>query len=83
MSEFNQCQTRLKELYQQGIKGHVFEFTAYLVLYQVFTKSFTGLTRLLQELPSVVRKHTFVQHAIDVYTAIVTSNYYRLFTFVT
>lgn len=42
MSEFNQCQNVLKELYNDGIKGNEFEFLGYRFLYYIYTKSNLG-----------------------------------------
>lgn len=108
MSEFNQCQTVLKELYADGIEGRVAEFTAYRILYLVFTNSFIDLTRFLQELVAfkklknkkskktsvvldktstteevgpTVRDHSYVKHAMQVYSAYASGNFYRIFKF--
>ena len=41
--EFNQCQTCLKSLYTEGYNGHPDEFTAYKIIYDIYTDNYLGI----------------------------------------
>lgn len=43
LGEYNQCQTRLSELYEEGIKGSRLEFLAYRILYLLYTQNRSGI----------------------------------------
>ena len=79
MSEYNQCQTQLKELYSEGIQGNVEEFTAYRVMYLFFTNGTVELAQVLKSMPRKVRTHSFVVHALRVGQALSMPNYHDLF----
>lgn len=76
--EFNQCQTCLRRLYNKGVSGQVAEFTAYNILYYIYTKSNTDLNSCLSSLTKELKKDEVVQHALALRSACALCNY-RLF----
>lgn len=76
--EFNQCQTCLRRLYNKGISGEVAEFTAYSILYYIYTKSNSDLNSCLSSLTKDLKKEEIVQHALAFRSAWALNNY-RLF----
>ncbi|XP_057311937.1 leukocyte receptor cluster member 8 homolog isoform X2 [Hydractinia symbiolongicarpus] len=77
--EFNQCQTNLKSQYKQGIVGEVAEFTAYNILYYIYTKSTADLNSCLASLTKELKKDPVVQHALAIRSACALSNYHLFF----
>ena len=76
LNEFNQCQTQLSMLYDQGIEGNVVEFIAYRILYLTHTKAWKELIGYLPKLsPSLLRAEA-IRHAMSVQSAVSTGNYY-------
>lgn len=71
----------MRELYNAGFQGSRTEFTAYRLLYLVYTEEHLDLIRLLQELTPELRKHEYIKHAISVYSAIAVKNYYKVFKY--
>jgi len=83
LNEFNQCQTRLKSLYDDmPTGGHVAEFLAYRLLYLAYSglKQHMGpLLHAIQELTVEHRQMAYVQHALQVAEALISRNYHQFF----
>ncbi|CAL1526348.1 unnamed protein product [Lymnaea stagnalis] len=77
--EFNQCQTQLKLLYHEGLKGNQLEFKAYRILYYIYTSNTLDLTTALASLSQECRKDVCIKHALDVRIAWSLNNYHRFF----
>ena len=75
IGEFNQSQTQLWQLYhfenlQLSKNSLISEFTAYRILYFVFTKRKTELTLLLKELTPEQQRINCIKHAFEVRRAV-------------
>jgi hypothetical protein len=77
--EFNQCQTCLKSLYTQGVPGEVAEFTAYNILYYIYTKESSDLNSCLASLSKELKRDEVVHHALSVRSALALNNYRSFF----
>jgi len=82
LSEYNQCQTQLKHLYRDdpSISEHVFEFTAYRVLYALVTSNQqTVIAMLKTELTPQIRRHPLIAFALKIRAALASDDYHQFF----
>ncbi|PVU98698.1 hypothetical protein BB559_001354 [Furculomyces boomerangus] len=79
LGEYNQCQTQLKQLYALGISGSEMEFFAYRILYFIYTRNESDINSTLSSMTTRHKLDGAVKHALDVRTAIATSDYHKLF----
>jgi hypothetical protein len=79
LGEFNQCQTQLIILYEEGWKGNEFEFIAYRLLYYIAQNNMSDVIRLLSDLTPPAKNNLAVKHALQVREAVVLNNYHSVF----
>ncbi|XP_049404917.1 SAC3 family protein A isoform X2 [Solanum stenotomum] len=80
LSEYNQCQSQLKTLYAEGIKGCDMEFAAYnLLCVLLHSSNNRDLLLALSRLPAEARQNDAVKHALSVRAAVSTGNYVAYF----
>lgn len=79
LGEYNQCQTQLRALYKRKLGGCAEEFTAYRILYIIYTCNRTDMNDLLADLTPADKQKSGVQHALQVRSALASGNYHRFF----
>lgn len=79
MGEYNQCQTQLRALYKQKLGGCPGEFTAYRILYFIYTCNRTGMNDALADLTLQDKENVAVRHALQTRAALATGNYHKFF----
>lgn len=79
LGEYNQCQSRLKELYNLGIPGKSKEFLAYRLLYLLHTQNKAEISHILVQLDAETLAEPCVKHALQVVSAMTQANHHRLF----
>ena len=84
MNEYNQCQTQLKHLYLEKLRGCEEEFLAYRILYYVYllgNREYQGgsadLLDVMRNISPAVREHQAVIHALEVRRCLQQENFYR------
>ncbi|GBP19806.1 Leukocyte receptor cluster member 8 homolog [Eumeta japonica] len=79
--EFNQCQTQLKMLYSElpECRANAPEFTAYRILYYIFTKNTLDLTTIFQFLSKEEHKNECIHYALETRRAWATGNLHKFF----
>ena len=79
LGEYNQCQTQLRALYKSGLAGKKEEFTAYRILYIIYTCNRTDMNTVLADLTAADKRLDDVKFALDVRSALAAGNYHRFF----
>ncbi|GAA5825030.1 hypothetical protein JCM11251_006068 [Rhodosporidiobolus azoricus] len=79
LGEFNQCQSRLRQLYRMGLHGHPMEFLGYRILYLLFSRNRAELNSTLAELTPDETRDASVSHALAVRLAVSQGNYTKFF----
>ncbi|TNY19362.1 SAC3/GANP/Nin1/mts3/eIF-3 p25 family-domain-containing protein [Rhodotorula diobovata] len=79
LGEFNQCQSRLHQLYRLGLGGHPEEFLGYRILYLLFSRNRAELNSTLAELDPEQTRDNSVAHALSVRLALSQGNYTKFF----
>ncbi|CEI89797.1 hypothetical protein RMCBS344292_04144 [Rhizopus microsporus] len=81
IGEYNQCQTQLKYLYEQGIQGCEDEFVAYRILYMLFSRNQSDLNAMLEDMCEIGldNQAECVQHALMTRSCLAKGNYFRFF----
>ncbi|KAF6171041.1 hypothetical protein GIB67_014621 [Kingdonia uniflora] len=80
LPEFNQCQSQLKTLYAEGIKGCRMEFYAYSLLCVILhSNNNRDLLSSMARLSDEAKKNEAVKHALAVRTAVTSGNYVLFF----
>merc|ERR1719481_1382599 len=78
-TEFNQCQSQLKMLYNDIGGDNRAEFTAYRILYYMYTQELTDMTAALAALTKEEKEDECISHVIKLRLSWSEGNYVRFF----
>ncbi|KAK3135350.1 hypothetical protein QOZ80_5BG0417890 [Eleusine coracana subsp. coracana] len=80
LPEFNQCQSQLKRLYAEGIRGCNFEFSAYnLLCVMLHSNNKRDLLSSMASLSKEAKQDVAVKHALAVHAPVLSGNYVLFF----
>ncbi|XP_042461260.1 SAC3 family protein A-like isoform X2 [Zingiber officinale] len=80
LPEYNQCQSQLKRLYAEGIKGCYMEFSAYNLLSIILhSNNKRELLSSMARLSADAKSDKAVKHALSVHSAVSSGNYILFF----
>lgn len=78
-TEYNQCQTRLIDLYEENESGNPLEFMCYRILYYIYIKNNSDAMKLVASLAPEQKASEDVQFAVKVFNSWSSGNYYQFF----
>ncbi|KAK4630497.1 hypothetical protein CLAFUW4_08583 [Fulvia fulva] len=85
LGEYNQCQTQLRALYKSKLGengtsgGAEDEFTAYRILYLIYTRNRTDMSNMLADLTTADKQGQYVQMALQIRAALASGNHHKFF----
>lgn len=80
LPEYNQCQSQLKRLYAEGIKGCYLEFSAYnLLCVMLHSNNKRDLLSSMASLSKEAKQDAAVKHALAVHASVLSGNYVLFF----
>jgi hypothetical protein len=85
LDQFNQCQTALINLYEEGLKGSRLEFLAYRIIYTTLQGIRCDMDDLLKDIHQedlshgIIIKNFEISHALKIMKAINAYNYFEFF----
>jgi hypothetical protein len=78
-SEFNQCQSQLGVLYDEGLPGHKPEFMAYRVLYHMLTNETADFIEVFKKITADMMSDPAIVHSMKLREAWSSDNYSKFF----